>query len=1088
MTSWTLARRSVQYYLRSHIGTILGAAIATAVLTGALLVGDSVRGSLLEMALARIGRVNFALASGDRLFRESLAREFAAEVSGAAVAPALQLPGTANSPDGDARANQVQITGVDERFWKLASQTPESALTNNSVWINDRLARQLRANTGDTIILRVPRISHLSRDAPLSPEEDSTVALRVAVGRIVSDAEFGRFSLAASQVPPFNAFVPLSLLQTRANATNRANLLLSGGGGASLEAHQNALTKVFRPEDAQVQILNLTNAMEVRSPRVFLDEPIAKAALAAHPEAQPVFTYFVNELRKGERATPYSMVSAAAGITPAEMRDNEIILNEWTAADLEARPGDAITLKYYVMGLMRDLVERTNLFRVRAVVPMQLPYADATLMPDFPGMTDAENCRDWDTGFPINMDAIRDKDEAYWDQYRGAPKAFVTIGAAQQMWSNRFGNLTAVRYPAGATAAIKPHLEPQQLGLVFMPIRAQALAASSGAQDFGGLFAGFSFFLIGSALLLMSLLFRFALDQRAKEIGTLLAVGLRGRQIGRMLLLEGLCIAALGAGLGLALAALYAKAMVYGLSTIWSEAVAGSAVRYYGTPATYVTGFIAGVLVATGSMWWTLRRERKRTARELLAENSELEQSMGAPGGARGWVVGALLLLGGLGIAGWGVAQGEQARADLFFSAGALVLVGGLVLASAFVRWLGASSYSERLSLAGMGLRSITRRRTRSRAAIALLACGAFLIVSIGAFRLDAGRDARERSSGTGGFALIGEASIPVVQNLNARAGREFYGLSEAQLTNVSFVPFRVLEGEDASCLNLNRAQRPRLLGVNPRLLSERGAFRFSKTLENESGGNPWLLLEKDYGPRTVPAIGDAASIQWALGKRVGDELTYLDANGNEFQVKIVAAVANSILQGNLVIAEKHFVQRFPGEAGYRMFLIDVPSNRMEELATALTRALRDAGVEVTDARERLAAFNAVQNTYLGTFQLLGGLGLLLGTFGLGIILLRNVFERRGEFALLKATGFRNRALRWLVVSEHGALLLLGLMLGIVAAVIAVLPAVLGRASEAPAAQLAWTLGGVLLFGLIWTAVAASKALRGPLLENLRNE
>src|SRR5688500_11117243 len=176
MTSWTLARRSVAFYLRSHLGTLLGAAIATAVLTGALLVGDSVRGSLREMALARIGRIDVALASGDRLFRTALAEEMQSKLTGTKIAPALQLPATVNNPDGTARANQVQVTGVDERFWQLANNSP-GALNDDQVFINDRLARQLKTAVGETILIRVPRISHLSRDAPLSPEEDATVAL-----------------------------------------------------------------------------------------------------------------------------------------------------------------------------------------------------------------------------------------------------------------------------------------------------------------------------------------------------------------------------------------------------------------------------------------------------------------------------------------------------------------------------------------------------------------------------------------------------------------------------------------------------------------------------------------------------------------------------------------------------------------------------------------------------------------------------------------------------------------------------------------------------------------------------------------------
>ena len=1086
MTIWTLARRSVSFYFRSHLGTLLGAAIATAVLTGALLVGDSVRGSLRAMALARIGKIDIALASGDRLFRTALADDLQKNLSGSRVVPALQLPATVSKPDGTARANQVQVTGVNDRFWQLANASP-GALGASEVFINDRLARQLKTAVGETILLRVPRISHLSRDAPLSPEEDATVSLRLEVRAILRDDQFGRFGLAASQVPPLNAFVPLQLLQSRAQATNQANLLLVAD--AHTAQAQQALKTAFRPEDAQLNFRALTNhAVEVRSPRVFLDPPLSRAALTVSTNPAPIFTYFVNELRLNQRATPYSMVS---GTTLLELAENEIAINQWLAEDLQAKIGDQISVSYYVMGLMRELVQRTNAFRVARIVPMQLPFADPGLMPDFPGMTDADNCRDWDTGFPINTEAIRDKDEAYWDQYRGTPKAFINLAVAQELWSNRFGDLTAVRYPdaniTNITARFNSQLSPEQLGFSFMAVRQQALAASGGAQDFGGLFIGFSFFLIAAALMLMLLLFRFALEQRSAELGTLLALGFRPKQVSRLLVLEGLALAILGAILGTALAILYAKAMLYGLSTAWSDAVAGATLVYFGRPTTLATGFIAGILVAVLTIWWSLRKEGKRPARELLSESLDAipSASITARTG-RGWIAGIVFLLGGAALAGWGIAQGEQARADLFFGAGALVLIAGIVLASAFIRSLEFSSVAERLSISGMGIRSVTRRRTRSRAAIALLACGSFLIASIGAFRLDADAKATSRTSGTGGFALIGESSIAVVQNLNAASGRDFFGLSENQLQGVQFVPFRVLEGEDASCLNLNRAQRPRLLGVNSTHLAERKAFTFSKALTEAP--NHWILLDQDLGPDIIPAIGDAASIQWALGKKVGDDLIYLDGSGKQFRVRIVGAVANSILQGNLIISEKNFVARFPHEAGYRMFLIDAPSNSADKLAQTLSKALQDVGFSVTSARERLAAFNAVQNTYLGTFQMLGGLGLILGSFGLGVILLRNVFERRSELALLLAVGFRKSSLKWLVLSEHAALLVTGLVIGIVAAIIAVLPSILRPGGELPVAQLTLTLGAVFLCGLIWTIFAAARALRLPLLQSLRNE
>ena len=204
--------------------------------------------------------------------------------------------------------------------------------------------------------------------------------------------------------------------------------------------------------------------------------------------------------------------------------------------------------------------------------------------------------------------------------------------------------------------------------------------------------------------------------------------------------------------------------------------------------------------------------------------------------------------------------------------------------------------------------------------------------------------------------------------------------------------------------------------------------------------------------------------------------------------MRIIGAVANSILQGNLIIDEAEFVKRFPNESGYQYFLIDAPTNRVTEVSATLSRALQDYGLEVTSAARRLNEFNAVQNTYLGTFQIIGGLGLLLGSAGLGIIVLRNVLERRGELAVLMAVGFRKRLIEHMVLVEHAGLLGLGLAIGLAAAAVAVLPTLISPGSQLPYATLLPTLLAVLVNGLIWTWFASRVAMRGNLLEALRNE
>ncbi len=1221
MTPLTLILRSLRFHWRSHLGVVLGAAIGSAAIIGALIVGDSVRGSLRERVLVRLGKTQTVLSSGDRLFRADLAkrltpghfvyegelRAFGAEAANQGfLAPVLQLPGTASTPDGTARANRVQVLGVDSQFWKLATKSPSfGELPKDAIILNRPLAEQLSVKVGDDVLLRIAKPSLLSQDAPIAPKGNGTVALRGRVHAIASDAELGLFGLRSERTAPLNAFVSLQQLQEYAKETNRANLLLvppawclarlpafivrdvlqsfllhhvSFSLGQRIDLHgvrsvpapqalaslQSILRSQWALDDAELQLLVLAeqNAVELRSRRVFLDaivtdrvlgrpiHPNARSSGARRlgfikeqrpfvdPNAQPILTYLVNLLRAGTNATPYSMVTAAgAPWTPPGMSDDEILVNQWLADDLRVKAGDEIQISYYLPESGAALREATNSFRVRAVVPMQLPWADRSLMPDFPGIEKAESTADWDTAFPL-VHKIRPQDEAYWKQFRGTPKAFVTLAAGQKMWGNRFGNLTAIRFSvptngvitiADHRAALEPKilssLRPEELGLQFEPVREQALESAAQAQDFGGLFIGFSFFLIAAALLLMALLFQFGVEQRTAEIGTLLALGFTPKQVRRLWLVEGAALAFAGAVLGTAVGVAYARAVLLGLTTIWSDAVGGSTLHFFVTPQSLVIGLAAATLVAVFTIWLTLRQLARRPARELLAGETEGEKrnpkskpAFGEDGGLRMEVGKAsalakssrssilhlaspLALAVALALVSVALARGDTANAGVFFGAGVLVLGAGLGFVNAWLaRLSGApSSILHSPSSFSLALSGLARRRSRSLATVALLAGGSFLIASIGVFRLDADRDATRRSSGTGGFALIGEATLPIIQDLNTKAGRDSFGLEDRDLAGVNFVQFRVRDGDEANCLNLNRSRQPRLLGVRPEALVGRFTFtkgagwhdlvgQASRPSLNSSSPEKLHTGATPVLPSELSAIGDAASIQWALDKRVGDTLDYVDEQGRPFKVRIVGAVANSVLQGSLVVNEAELVKRFPGAASYRFFLMDTPTNSAVQASVALSRSLQDYGLEVTPAPRRLAQFNAVQNTYLGTFQVLGGLGLLLGSAGLGVVVLRNVLERRGELGLLLAVGWRRRAVQRLVLTEHAVLLALGLGIGVVAAAVAVLPALLSPGTQLPWATLLPTLTGVLVVGALATLLATCWALRGNLLSALRNE
>jgi hypothetical protein len=306
-------------------------------------------------------------------------------------------------------------------------------------------------------------------------------------------------------------------------------------------------------------------------------------------------------------------------------------------------------------------------------------------------------------------------------------------------------------------------------------------------------------------------------------------------------------------------------------------------------------------------------------------------------------------------------------------------------------------------------------------------------------------------------------------------------------LERTHFYAFRVRAGDDASCLNLFQPRRPRILGV-PASLIDRGGFRFASTdaTTPEEKANPWLILRRNA--EATPAIGEQNTVVWMLHSGQGQDYLVPDETAAPQPLHIDALLQDSVFQSGLLVSEDNFLRLYPGHEGYNFFLIDTPPDEVEQVKKLLQDALASRGVEVKRTSERLADFLAVENTYLSTFQALGGLGLVLGSLGLGVVLLRGVWERRGELALLRALGFRRVTLGWLILAENGFLLLLGLAIGALSALIAVAPHLVAGGGQVPWLRLVVLFGVVLIVGLAAGAVAVVGTLRAPLIPALRRE
>ena len=1125
-----LLQKNLLYYWRINLIVTLGVGVAAGVLTGALLVGDSVRASLRAIVLTQLGEADDVI-SAPHFFEESLASRLEVEPnfknSFRAACPLIVLDGIAVDQSSGRRAAGVQIYGVDERFWSL-HERPGKAPGSRQALLNRSLAHELGSGSGDTILITVELPSETPVETLHGRRDGAGLTMRLECREILGEGQLGEFSIQPRHGSVHSVFVPLGQLQENLEQQDRVNtILLSRNEPARVnvsgppELITPLLRQAFSLRDIDLQIRSLRQraCLSLESRGGLLRKALVKKAIEASGglgmASLPIFSYVVNTLRSGQSEIPYSVVTAlnlrsyletdTTGDTielkgsPSAQEPEKVAiwLNEWASQDLGASPGSALSLEYFVWDNQDGLQIHTADFQVAGILPLSDSKVDPDLVPKYRGISEASNVSDWDPPFPIDLERIRPQDEEYWVQFRAMPKAFIALDQGQKLWSSRFGAYTSLRvFPAGGSdleksraeyeGALTDLLDPWKLGFAHVPVRHQGLGASQGATNFGEYFLYFSFFLVVSALLLTVLFFKLGVEQRFKEVGLLRTVGLPLPRIRRLFVSEGALLSVIGSLLGLVGATAYGWLMMLGLRTWWVEAVGTTQLSLHVTALSLVLGGAVSLLAALACIVWTLRTLTRISPTRLLAGSLGRLQPVGRQ---RKRVLTLSHLCLGLGIllllAGW---QEWLSQVAGFFGAGMLLLVTllgylrvGLFAADRrFVRGQGMWA----LILLGFG--NAGYRPSRSILCTALIAFATFIIVSVDVFRRE-GASSLDRKSGVGGFALLAESVLPLYSNPNTPSGREDLNLSD--LEKVKFARFRLRPGDDASCLNLYQPRNPRILGASADFVHQ-GRFSFQSSLAEtpEEQQNPWLLLESELPDGAIPAIADATSMAYVLHRGLGDEIVLDPGGKNPVRLRLVAALSDSVLQGELVISEKHFLQYFPDLEGYRFFLLDLPESLAADVAQELEAGLVDYGFDVVESRRRLAGFHRVENTYLSTFQTLGGLGLLLGTLGLGAVLLRNILERKQELALMRTVGYRASHLSLSVIAENLLLLGCGLGVGITCALVAVAPALIERPGEFSPFSTGLMLLAVLASGLIASLAAVAAAVGAPLIPALRAE
>ena len=523
LTNWGLAKESLFHYWRSNLAVAFGVLVATAVLTGALVVGDSMRSSLKQLTLDRLGKIDEILVS-DGFFRSELADEIAKldsfQESYAAAIPLILFPnGNLESEwDGQlSRASGINVFGVTPEFWKLGTLDVDGQkLTDKKVIINQTLANELgiqnvagqgtelKTNNARSLVLRIPKPTQLPADSALGKQDDLVEAIvDLELYQIVPDESLGRFSLHPSQLAAPNIYLPIEVIQKSLQRgaldykgdVKLANVvllsyapdispnqvdteILANSIHPRLIDHGFQLKRVTRKfEGPDQKVDTIFDYWSLATDRLVLSQEAVDSISAAFPKAKPVFTYLANDIRKPEteRGVPLSMVAAIDfdsrfqiegldGAPLAELKDDEIVLVEWAAKDLEVQIGDEIDLAYFepetTHGAQKEAVSRFRLAGIAKLTDPSEPYQlrgrrllpnkftqrpvranDPDLTPEVPGLTDAQTIQNWD--LPFATDRTRPEDETYWDNHRTTPKAYVTLAAGQKLWASRFGVVTS---------------------------------------------------------------------------------------------------------------------------------------------------------------------------------------------------------------------------------------------------------------------------------------------------------------------------------------------------------------------------------------------------------------------------------------------------------------------------------------------------------------------------------------------------------------------------------------------------------------------------------------------------------------------
>jgi putative ABC transport system permease protein len=856
-----LAQTNRRYFRRYYKLIALASLITTAIIAGSLTIGDSIRTTLIKRVAERLGDTETILSSHHAFMAEETTTS--PYLNGAAAG----LLTTNGFISHNGRLIPVNVWGIDHT--PIAAKTPATrrTLPRGTAAINRALLKEIGQDTPQTITLRLPA-SGLIPSGTLFVTGNYTTGIHLSFHRIIEANEGGNISLKNEQTIPLNIFINRSELAQAMQTPGRINLILT-----ARPINADELNLLWNPSLSGLSINRQNDYTEITTERIFLPEPVVETILRTNRNANRLFSYLANSLERRDASIPYSFITALDYYRNEPLQRDQIILSDYAAHRLKAKTGDTIRLTFFTSQDLKTLKTDTLSLHVKTILPLQELSADRTLSANYPGLSDVERCTDWNSDLPIDMHLITPEDETYWQRHRTTPKALIAFEAITDNWSNAYGKATAIRI-TGSQPDLS-ELRAEMFGIRLQRPRETALYAAKNGVDFSGLFLALGIFIILSAMLLTLIPLSGMIHRRSREITLLKALGYTPKRITRLLWKESAPIILASSIAGIIAGLLYTALTIWLLGNLWQGATHTDGFSLYPGITTLITGLLIGITLSLGLLRITIIKSLKEPPTSASPATT--------PNGIRHKTAPSLRKKKAAALFALAIATITIGINYLYIQSPPLFVAVGIILIATAALWSdylisrnGTPSTHTPFHSGKLIWSALLAGKRQAILSFITLTSGVFIVFSVGLNRKGF-NDSSQIKTGTGGYSLWCETSVPLYHNLSTPSGREKLSLT-ALPADATILQCLRYKADDASCLNLNKVTTPTVIGIDMNALRS-SDFRLTHELapsnETAATSNPQQhhAAAAADGPIIYPALVDATVLTWSLHLNPGDTL-----------------------------------------------------------------------------------------------------------------------------------------------------------------------------------------------------------------------